>query len=330
MKNTINKKLFIYFLFVYMITAIYGLLMAVAGKRGLDTGAFSAALMFLPASGVMLGNLLIPEAEKGGKSSPPKLFFLTFLAAAAFLAALAAGGMIARGEGMEEAANGLVGICSAVLFFELLCLSGKKREEWGLVFSRSWKKGLAGIIIFIGLHLVWSVLTTLTVCFKDGNLHDFIWNIRPVQYLFLPIGFALTYSGFLGEEYGWRYFLQPALQEKFGIRKGILLVGILWAVWHLPIDLFGGGFSFGLGCGFLIRLAGCMGKSIFTGWLYMRTKNIWAVAAVHFLNNNIAMMAVPAGLTTDWRNGLIIAVMYVAVYFPFLLLMRPAEGQLYH
>ena len=73
-----------------------------------------------------------------------------------------------------------------------------------------------------------------------------------------------------------------------------------------------------------------MGKSIFTGWLYMRTKNIWAVAAVHFLNNNIAMMAVPAGLTTDWRNGLIIAVMYVAVYFPFLLLMRPTEGQLYH
>ncbi|MCS4523181.1 CPBP family intramembrane metalloprotease [Clostridium botulinum] len=41
-----------------------------------------------------------------------------------------------------------------------------------------------------------------------------------------------------GEEYGWRYFLQTAFQERLGKRKGIIFLGIIWGIWHLPLNLF--------------------------------------------------------------------------------------------
>lgn len=43
---------------------------------------------------------------------------------------------------------------------------------------------------------------------------------------------------FFGEEYGWRYFLWPKLQNRFGKRKGVLLLRILWGLWHLPLNFF--------------------------------------------------------------------------------------------
>ena len=33
-------------------------------------------------------------------------------------------------------------------------------------------------------------------------------------------------------------FLQPILQEHFGMRKGVLILGVFWGLWHLPLNLF--------------------------------------------------------------------------------------------
>ena len=43
---------------------------------------------------------------------------------------------------------------------------------------------------------------------------------------------------FFGEEYGWRYYLQPVLQKRFGLRAGVIILGVVWGLWHIPDDLF--------------------------------------------------------------------------------------------
>jgi uncharacterized protein len=45
---------------------------------------------------------------------------------------------------------------------------------------------------------------------------------------------ALLIGGPLGEEPGWRGFALPRLQARFGPLVGTLILGPLWAVWHLP------------------------------------------------------------------------------------------------
>lgn len=49
-----------------------------------------------------------------------------------------------------------------------------------------------------------------------------------------PFLFILLFIA-LGEEPGWRGFLQPRLQDRFGAMRGTLLLGAIWSVWHLPL-----------------------------------------------------------------------------------------------
>src|SRR5688572_23697014 len=46
---------------------------------------------------------------------------------------------------------------------------------------------------------------------------------------------ALTSARPLGEEPGWRGFAQPRLQERFGTVRALLILGVLWTFWHLPL-----------------------------------------------------------------------------------------------
>jgi uncharacterized protein len=52
-----------------------------------------------------------------------------------------------------------------------------------------------------------------------------------------PVAFASTFilGGPLGEEPGWRGFALPRLQPLHGPLVGSLILGVLWALWHLPL-----------------------------------------------------------------------------------------------
>lgn len=52
-----------------------------------------------------------------------------------------------------------------------------------------------------------------------------------------PVAFATTFvlGGPLGEEPGWRGFALPRLQSLQGPLVGSLVLGVLWALWHLPL-----------------------------------------------------------------------------------------------
>ncbi|MBB3696856.1 CPBP family intramembrane metalloprotease [Flammeovirga yaeyamensis] len=82
-------------------------------------------------------------------------------------------------------------------------------------------------ILFIGL------LAVIHITFGFGTLNqDKLENLYTLPTLGgMGMGLLLIF----GEEYGWRGFLLPNLAESLGKVKAMIIVGIVWALWHAPI-----------------------------------------------------------------------------------------------
>ncbi len=63
----------------------------------------------------------------------------------------------------------------------------------------------------------------------------FTANIFVTAIVFAVINGVVT----VGEEFGWRGLLQPMMIERFGITRGVAILGFVWAIWHLPANLSG-------------------------------------------------------------------------------------------
>lgn len=55
----------------------------------------------------------------------------------------------------------------------------------------------------------------------------------------------LNVANCLGEEWGWRGYLLPRLLEQFKIVPAILLNGVIWGLWHVPLIVMG--YNYGTG-----------------------------------------------------------------------------------
>ena len=108
----------------------------------------------------------------------------------------------------------------------------------------------------------------------------------PLSFLALiQILASLTYAPFLnsffalGEEIGWRGYLYPALRERFSLVQTHVLLGLIWSIWHLPINLQG--YNYGLSyfaypvLGVVAMFLFCFSLGILLSWLLEKTGSIW-------------------------------------------------------
>lgn len=86
----------------------------------------------------------------------------------------------------------------------------------------------------------------------------------------------------LGEELGWRGYLQPRLMRRFGSRMGLIAVGTIWGFWHVPLIWMGYNFPRHPIVGAFVQMPLiCIAWAGFQGWLYVRSRNIWVPSVAH-------------------------------------------------
>ena len=96
-----------------------------------------------------------------------------------------------------------------------------------------------------------------------------------------------------GEEFGWRAYLQPKLMA-LGGRKAMLLMGVIWGVWHAPAILMG--HNYGLeypGAPWLGPLAMiwfCFVLGTMLGWATLKAGSVWPAVIGHAAINGIAAL----------------------------------------
>jgi uncharacterized protein len=123
---------------------------------------------------------------------------------------------------------------------------------------------------------------------NDGSSVAF----RIPWYVF-PIAVAVSTPVQAGEEVGWRAFLLPRIAARTGYRRAGLWVGMIWAVWHLPlffipgVDLYGQSFA-------LFTLA-VVPVSVAMTWLYVSTAgSVLSTMIMHSVNQTTAFVSVAA------------------------------------
>ncbi|MDP9179027.1 MAG: CPBP family intramembrane metalloprotease [Gemmatimonadota bacterium] len=103
-----------------------------------------------------------------------------------------------------------------------------------------------------------------------------------------------------GEEIGWRGYALPRMSERFGLPISSIVLGIIWATWHLPLFFFPD--SSTLGQSFPLYLLQVTAISVTMAWLYWRTDgSLLLVMLFHAAVNNlkdIVPSAVPAATDT--------------------------------
>jgi membrane protease YdiL (CAAX protease family) len=94
-----------------------------------------------------------------------------------------------------------------------------------------------------------------------------------------------------GEEFGWRgYLLQKLLP--LGKRRALLILGVIWGVWHWPITAQG--HNYGLDypgfpwLGMLAMVWFTIVFGIFLSWATLRARSVWPAVIGHAAINGIA------------------------------------------
>lgn len=240
-------------------------------KPGMMSLVFGEYIMTLPTSGVILGEWYINKGKK--RDFFQKTFIVGSCCFSLYIFLCIAG--IVSEEYMIMWEQGLIVVFSILLFVYCLIYGGE------LLYPFKNKKKMAVIvgayIVIRGIHLAIFGI-------------DFSCGMYIIDQAFvIPSKMIFSCLNFLGEEFAWRGYLQKRLQERMGKRMGVITLGIIWELWHIPLWVT----TFqlnqqetGLGIMIVARFFNVIGLAIFLGWVYMKTENVWLCALLHGMNNN--------------------------------------------
>jgi len=161
-------------------------------------------------------------------------------------------------------------------------LTGGSLRAWlrELVRLRARPRWYAAVI---GFPFVLVAALTGVFVASGGTIETSLFGERLAAYL--PLLVVWTLAG-VGEEPGWRGFALPRLQETLTPVRATLVVGSLWAFWHLPLLAAADEPSHGLDALPLVGVSvlfivTIVGYSFFYTYLWNRTQNVGLAILFH-------------------------------------------------
>jgi membrane protease YdiL (CAAX protease family) len=108
----------------------------------------------------------------------------------------------------------------------------------------------------------------------------------------LPIVFAIYFIMGIGEEVGWMGYAFEPMQEQWGAAKAALLLGIVWALWHVPIWFF----LIGDPALIVAQALSLVAIRLLLVWLFDNTGNSVFIAILFHAIYNVAISLIPVNL----------------------------------
>ena len=163
----------------------------------------------------------------------------------------------------------------------------------------------AGWIIAAGFMPVAFVLTALIVWLSGAPLPE----LQLLPFSAIIPAFALFFIGAVGEELGWQGYAYPALAKHHSALTAALVIGVVWALWHvIPFTLMG------RGAGWIFwQSLGMVLMRVIIVWLFLNTGHSILIAALfHMMSNSVWGMF--ANFNAHYDPKIMSAVLFAFVF----------------
>jgi membrane protease YdiL (CAAX protease family) len=275
--------------------------------QNVGTGLALQLQMLIPATiAIALQLFLFRGSRIYHLEERPRWFFYFYMVYAAVYAGLAISVLLVSDKTYQTVASVIVqglSVGGLVFLVILRLLSGKQ------AFSQV---GLSGgkvkywVIFGATLVFIYLAMAGLNVMFGLGQtvdarivMHELAGGqatgleelpdaafllVTGLQSVLLAPFLALLIA--FGEEYGWRGYLQSEL-IKLGKVRGILLVGVIWGLWHAPVIAMGYNYPDQPILGIPLMTLYTIALAFFFGFAVLVSGSIWLAAWLHALNNQV-------------------------------------------
>jgi membrane protease YdiL (CAAX protease family) len=192
-----------------------------------------------------------------------------------------------------------------------------------------WRAGARWYAVAIGFFAVIKLAAALVHRIVTDEWPPF--GNTPIALIFLGIAVSTWVQA--GEEVGWRGYALPRLAQYVGLGGASLVLGIVWAAWHIPLFVLPDSGS--TGQSFPAYLLQVMAMSVVLAFLYWKTDgSLLLVMLMHASMNNttgIVPAATGGAITPIAFGGSLVAWATVALSWavaaPLLIRMRKADIQ---
>lgn len=227
--------------------------------------------------------------------------------------------MIKYGKTIDGAFYGLVGSLAmlAPAVANILTRVITKEGFDGCKFNFRFKGNVRYIIIALCFPIISGYITALvsaSTIIPNCSIYDVITKtdhikVAATSLYYVGVSIFGIILGF-GEEFGWRAYLTPKLEEKMPFPAAIIISGIIWGLWHAPLIVCGHNFGTDyIGypyVGIILMCFSCVLLGLFLTSLVKATGSVFPSALGHITFNN----------TTGAVSGTIISYIMTENYVP--------------
>ncbi|MGN0551848.1 MAG: CPBP family intramembrane glutamic endopeptidase [Oscillospiraceae bacterium] len=187
--------------------------------------------------------------------------------------------------------------------------------------------GFAAALQFLGAVML------IVFLIPDYSFKDIEFDIGSAGYVLLSIAYILVDFWYLfGEEFGWRAYLTPKLEEVMPEPLALIVSGIIWGLWHAcPIAE---GLNFGFDypgfpyLGWVVMCVSCTFYGAVLTYLTKKTNSIFPAVICHTAMDMLSVMGVLLPQDADiitgsksFQSGILVFIPHIIVGAVFFYLL---------
>jgi membrane protease YdiL (CAAX protease family) len=214
------------------------------------------------------------------KGIPIRFFFITFVWTWTFFAPLFLAGIGFLPE-YKESILRLKELIKVIACFgpavgaivSIYTLTGKDALKRYISSFLSIRFGIKIWIFIFSIACIFTISWIIPELFGQPRLESSLSGVSNIPVIFVFIVFWIICVLFGGgqEEIGWRGYIMPILENKYGYIIGSLILGIIWTFWHIPLFFIPGTIQSQIN--FFCYMLLLIGYSYFFSWIINLSKN---------------------------------------------------------